>query len=149
MVVFCSVLVWVCAPGAVFNNAAWGGAMALVGWSGLSALEKFGARDCVIECEFVGFDVSNVFLKVGGGVYGLVDAGGFSEWVYLVAPGEFVSTTRGAHPSFVEGVRVRRVGARGGVPERYRVYLTVNSVLASPDAGGVAVERRRFVLVFQ
>ena len=124
--------------------------MASVGWSGLSALEKFGARDCFIECEFVGFDVTNVFLKVGGGVYGLVDAGGFSEWVYLVVPGEFVSTTGGAHPSFVEGVRVRRVGAlRGGVPERYRVYLTVNSVLASPDAGGVTVEKRIFVLVFQ
>ena len=121
----------------------------MAGWAGLSALGKFGARDCVIECEFVGFDVSNVFLKVGGGVYGLVDAGGFSEWVYLVAPGEFMSTTRGAHPSFVEGVRVRRVGARGGVPERYDVVLLVKSVLASPDAGGIAVERRRYVLVFQ
>ena len=123
--------------------------MALAGWSGLCALGKFGAPDCFIECEFIGFDASNVFLKVGGGVYGLVDAGGFSEWVYLVVPGEFASTTQGVHPSFVEGVRVRRVGASGGVPERYRVDLAVNSVLASPDAGGVAVEKRKYSLVFQ
>jgi hypothetical protein len=118
-------------------------------WSGLSALGKFGAPDCFIECEFISFDASNVFLKVGGGVYGLVDAGGFSEWVYLVAPGEFATTTRGVHPSFVEGVCVHRVGACGGVPERYRVDLTANSVLASPNAGGVAVEKRKYSLVFQ
>ena len=118
-------------------------------WSGLSALGKFGACGCFVECEFIGFDASNVFLKVGGGVYGLVDAGGFSEWVYLVVPGDFPCTTRGVHPSFVEGVRVRRVGASGGVPARYRVDLAVNSVLASPDAGGFEVERRKYVLVFQ
>ena len=44
---------------------------------------------------------------------------------------------------------MRRVGASGGVPEQYRVDLAVNSVLASPDAGGVAVEKRKYTLVFQ